>query len=336
MTAVLTSQLTKASSGLRPMDPMKDLRGVADLIEAAFANELDHSGQNALKELRWLSRFKPILWWMVYSNPDHTDFLSGFVWEEDGKIVGNITINRAGTGAQRWLISNLAVSEKHRQRGIARGLMYAALELVKEYNGRMVSLQVRQDNEPARHLYEQFNFKEISGTVHLRTDDVPRAKQLPIPPAVKLRERQLDMADAKSAYDLACAATPLTVQKEWPIRQRHFRLNSSEHINNLFRQLWGGGATQHWVVEDGHRFVAVVHIQPGGWGKNHKIDLTVHPDWRGVLEQPLLNRALVYLYQWPQRAIDVRHPTYHPEAITAYKELGFQETQTLLWMKKEM
>jgi ribosomal protein S18 acetylase RimI-like enzyme len=336
MTAVLTSQLTKTSNGLRPMDPMRDLRGVADLIEEAFANDLDHSGQNALKELRWLSRLKPILWWMVYSNPDHTDFLSGFVWEEDRKIVGNITVNRSGTGAQRWLISNLAVSEKYRQRGIARGLMYAALELVKEYNGRIVSLQVRQDNEPARRLYETLNFKAISGTVHLRADVVPRAKQLPIPLAVKLRDRQLDMADAKAAYDLACAATPLMVQKEWPIRQRYFRLNSSEHINNVFRKLWGGGASEHWVVEDGQRFVAVTHVQPGGWGKNHKIDLTVHPDWRGILEQPLLNRALIYLYQWPQRAIEARHPTYHPEAITAYKTLGFQETQTLLWMKKEM
>jgi len=57
------------------MNPMRDLRGVADLIEAAFANDLDQSGQNALQELRWLSRMKPVLWWMVSANPDHTDFL---------------------------------------------------------------------------------------------------------------------------------------------------------------------------------------------------------------------------------------------------------------------
>ena len=90
--AVLARRRTEKYFGLRPMDPLKDLRGVADLVEEAFANDLDRSGQNALQELRWLSRLKPILWWMVYASPDHTDFLSGFVWEEDDKIVGNIMI----------------------------------------------------------------------------------------------------------------------------------------------------------------------------------------------------------------------------------------------------
>ena len=60
--------------GLRPMDPMKDLKGVADLIEEAFIHDLDRSGQNALRELRWLSRLTPVVWWMVTFNPDHTDF----------------------------------------------------------------------------------------------------------------------------------------------------------------------------------------------------------------------------------------------------------------------
>ncbi|MEM7344562.1 MAG: GNAT family N-acetyltransferase, partial [Chloroflexota bacterium] len=134
--------------GLRPMDPLKDLGGVADLIEAAFADDLDSAGQNALRELRWLGRIKPVLWWMVYFSIDHTDFLSGFVWEENQTIVGNITVNRASVTSRRWLISNVAVAEPYRGRGIARSLMDAALELVKEYNGRSVSLQVRSDNPP--------------------------------------------------------------------------------------------------------------------------------------------------------------------------------------------
>jgi ribosomal protein S18 acetylase RimI-like enzyme len=336
--AVLANQIKKEDSfGLRPMDPMKDLRSVADLIEEAFANDLDQSGQNALRELRWLGRMKPILWWMIYANPDHTDFLSGFVWEEGRRIVGNITINRNNAGSKRWLISNLAVSEKYRGRGIARGLMYAAMELVKEYNGSVVSLQVRADNQPARNLYRDLNFKEISGTTYLSANVVPSVEQYkPLPNNLVLRERSFNLADNRAAYDLACVATPLVVQKEWPIRQSHFRLNSNEQITNNLAWLWGGGAIARWVVEEGSRFVALMNVYVGTWKKNHQIELTVHPDLRGELEKRLIDRAVVYLSKWRNRSISVRHPAYHTEAVAAYKSLGFRESQTLTWMKREL
>lgn len=337
--AVLTHSSTNYF-GLRPMDPIKDLEGVADLIEEAFADDLDRSGQSALQELRWLSRLKPVLWWMVLFSSDYNDFLSGFVWEEGGQIVGNVTVNRTAPGSRRWLISNLAVAKNYRGRGIARGLMYASLELVKEYNGSSVSLQVRADNAPARHLYQSLHFKEISGTTYLRLKHIPKVNSLrelsSIPKGVLLRPRKFDNADARQAYQLASTATPLTVQKEWPLRQSRFRLTNQEHLNNFFRQLVGSGPSAYWVVEHHQHFIGTVNIQPGSLGKAHQIELVIHPEWRGYLEKPLISRALNYLYSWRNKSVTVKHPVDHPEAIEAYKEFGFQETQTLLWMKREM
>lgn len=334
--AVLARRRTKEFVGLRPMDPMRDLRGVADLIEDAFADDLDSAGQNALQELRWLSRLKPVLWWMIYTNPEYTDFLSGFVWEDAGKIVGNITINRARAGSRRWLISNLAVAEGYRKRGIARGLMYAALELVKEYSGSSVSLQVRTDNPHARTLYDSLHFKEISSTSYLWIDHVPWVEQAPLPKRVFMRPRDFTAGDAREAYNLACAATPLAAQKEWPLHLRQFRLNGSDRINNLFRWLVGSGAWQFWVVEDGQRFVATVNVKPGGWGQTHKIELTIHPDWRGFLEDPLISRALKYLYRWRNRSISIKHSADHSEAVEVFKAVGMNEAQTLTWMKFDL
>ena len=334
--AVLAGRRNEEYFGLRPMDPMKDLRGVADLIEEAFASDLDRSGQNALQELRWLSRLKPILWWMIYANPSHSDFLSGFVWEEDSQIVGNITVNRTGIGSRRWLISNVAVAEKYRGRGIARGLIETGLELVKEYKGLSVSLQVRSDNEPAKHLYHSLGFKEISGKTHVSGRRVPKVEILPLPKRVLLRPRKFNTTDARQAYNLATAATSLASQKEWPLRQGQFRLSSNEHLSNFFSRLLGGGASAYWVVEDGQRFVALLNVRPGIWGQNHQIDLTVHPDWRGLLEKPLISRALHYLRPWRNRGISIKHPADHPEAIEAYKEFNLKENQTLIWMKLRM
>ena len=333
--AVLTHSRTQ-HFGLRPMDPLKDLGGVADLIEEAFASELDRSGQSALQELRWLSRLKPVLWWMVYVSSDHSDFLSGFVWEEDGKIVGNVTVNRTAPGSRRWLISNLAVAKNYRGRGIATGLMYAGLELVKEYGGTSISLQVRADNRPAKHLYQILNFTEISGISYLDIKHVPRVKPILLPKEVRLRPRNFDSIDARQAYHLANAATPFLAQKEWPLRQSRFHLGPQDRFNSFLRRFWGGGAAAYWVVEAGQRFVSVVNIQPGLFGRPHHIELIVHPDWRGYLERPLVSQALYYLYPWRNRSIVLKHPSDHLEAIEIYKEFGFQERQTLIWMKREM
>lgn len=322
------------------MDPLKDLRGVANLIEEAFADDLDRSGQSALRELRWLSYMKPILWWMVVFSSDHNDFLSGFVWEEDRKIVGNITVNRTAPGSRRWLISNLAVAKNYRGRSIARGLMYAGIELVKEYNGTSVSLQVRSDNTPAKHLYESLNFREISGTTYLRLNRIPRVERQNIPPPPKevtIRPRRFDSIDARQSYQLASAAVPTEVQREWPLRQSRFRLDGQEQwLTNFFHKIVGGGSAVYWVVENGHSFVATLNVQPGVLGKLHQVELIVHPDWRGYLEKPLIGRALNYLYRWRSTGIALKHPADHTQAIQAYKEWGFEESQTLIWMKHDM
>ncbi|MFN8459383.1 MAG: GNAT family N-acetyltransferase [Anaerolineae bacterium] len=337
--AVIARSRARRFVGLRPMEPLQDLRGVADLIEEAFAHDLDRSGQNALRELRWLSYLKPILWWMVMFGSEHDDFLSGFVWEEEGKIVGNITVNRITPGSRRWLISNVAVDRSYRGRGIARGLMYAALELVKEYHATSVSLQVRADNEPARHLYESLDFKEISGTSYLRLKPAPPFRLPyfpPLPGEVKLRPHHFNSADARQAYQLAGAATPAEVQKEWPLRQSRFRLDSQEQFfSNFFHRLVGGGPAVHWVVENGQSFVATVNVKTGALGTPHQIELTVHPEWRGYLEKPLIGQALKYLQRWRNSPVLVKHPNEHGEALEAFHFFGFEHEQTLLWMKQD-
>jgi hypothetical protein len=92
----------------------------------------------------------------------------------------------------------------------------------------------------------------------------------------------------------------------------------------------------HWVVENGHSFVATTSIYPGIFGKPHNIELVVHPDWRSYLEKSLIGRALNYLYQWRNAGVMLKHPADHGEAISVYKSFGFEEEQTFLWMKQEL
>ncbi len=156
---------------------------------------------------------------------------------------------------------------------------------------------------------------------------------LSLPRGISLRPSNFNAEDTRLAYNLASAATPLSTQKEWPLRQSRFQVGSGERLNNFFRQLIGYGPSAYWVVEDGQRFVSTLNVHPGSFGQNHRIKLVVHPDWRGTLEQALISRALHYLYLWRKKAVTLKHPIDHVEAIETYKEFGFQQDRVLLWMK---
>jgi ribosomal protein S18 acetylase RimI-like enzyme len=331
MVAVITRGGTGAS-GLRPMEPGRDLGGVAKLIQTAFADELDRTGQAALREMRNISRLGPLVWWLNRASTEFSELLSGFVWVEDGRIVGNVTVSRAAPGSYRWIISNVAVAEPYRGRGIARALMDAAIELTREWDGKGVALQVRNDNSSAMHLYRSMGFQEIFGTVYLRLDQVPAVKPLRVASA-HLRPRRFTAADARLEYELARTATPERVQLERPVRLAHYRLGFEQQLADWARRLAGGAATLRLVLETDNRFAAVIAAQTGTWWREGRIWLTVHPSSRGRVEDGMISHALYYLKRWPRRTLLVRHPTYHREGVEAFKSFGFQEERTLVWMK---
>ncbi|MFQ5611317.1 MAG: GNAT family N-acetyltransferase [Anaerolineae bacterium] len=336
MAAVLVRRAER-SSGLRPLDPSRDLRGVAKLIEEAFAYDLDRTGRSALRELQAWSRLGPVLWWLEKIGGDFSDLLSGFVWEEAGQIVGNITVNRIAPGSQRWLISNVAVARSHRGRGIARVLMDAALGYVEECQGDVVSLQVRADNAPARHIYHSLGFKDVSGLTYLRLDRVPPVAWLPLPPGLIARPHRYNKKDSRRAYELARAARSAKAQEHRPLRQRQFQLGLEDHIDGFFRRLVGGGPSRHTVVEneDGS-LVATLSVKPGTWRREHHLNLVVHPEYWGRLEHPLISQGLIYLGNWPQRAIAFEHPAEHVAGVDAFKSFGFNEIWTHVWMKLDL
>jgi ribosomal protein S18 acetylase RimI-like enzyme len=334
MVAVIARRNTQ-TSGLRPMEPARDLAGVAKLIQTAFAGDLDRAGQAALREMRGMSRLGPLVWWLDRVSAEFGEMFSGFVWVEEGQIVGNVTVSRAAPSSNRWIISNVAVAEPYRGRGIARSLMDAAIELIREWHGGIITLQVRDGNAPALHIYHTMGFQEIFGTAYLRLDQVSAVKPLPIDPR-RLRPRRFTAADAHMDYELARASIPEKVQIEQPVRLMRYRLGLEHCLADWARRLMGGGPNLRLVLEtDGH-FKATVVAEPGTWWREHRILLTVHPSARGQVEEELIGHALHHLARWPRRTTLARHLTYHPEGIEAFKSFGFQEERTLLWMKREL
>lgn len=85
-------------------------------------------------------------------------FARFFVATYAGEIAGYV-------GAHNVLgevyITNVAVFEKFRRKGVAKKLIDALLETAKAENGNFVTLEVRESNIPAVSLYEKCGFEKV-------------------------------------------------------------------------------------------------------------------------------------------------------------------------------
>ena len=100
---------TETLRGPRPIDPSRDLAQVADLVGTAFAGDIDEDGMRVLKEMRSMSRAGPLLWLLDRTSPEFREAFGGYVWIEEGRVVGNVSLNRLSPLGNRWQISNVAV-----------------------------------------------------------------------------------------------------------------------------------------------------------------------------------------------------------------------------------
>jgi ribosomal protein S18 acetylase RimI-like enzyme len=331
----ITLSRKSEENGIRPMKPSRDLQGVAGLIEEAFAVELDRSGRAALREMRLMGHWGFLLLWLDYLSPDVNTHLNGFVWVDNGRIVGNVTVSRNSQGSKHWFISNVAVAKSHRRQGIARAFMETAVDFVKETRGHVVSLQVRQGNEPAVRLYESMGFRYISAISYLYLPTVKEVPDVAWPEGTKLRDHRLNLADATAAYNLARVTVPLNVQMQRPLRQSQFRIGSDVNFQNFWRGLFGWTQIKHWIVEDtAGKCIATMSLTPGIWHSESKIAFMVHPDWWGRLEAPLLSTMLSYLKaNFNKRPIAFQHPAEHETGIQALESFGFINRRTHICMK---
>jgi putative acetyltransferase len=82
-----------------------------------------------------------------------------FVAEDDGRIVGRLSIARDQHPASRHVADlGLMVAMSHRRQGIGTKLLEAALDWARHSEVRKLELHVFPHNEAAIRLYERFGF----------------------------------------------------------------------------------------------------------------------------------------------------------------------------------
>ncbi|HLB47799.1 MAG TPA: GNAT family N-acetyltransferase [Anaerolineales bacterium] len=321
-----TLHLNANNQGLRPVDLRRDLSGIASLMELCFGDMLDHTGRYAVREMEFLSRTGPLLWLLGSVAPN---WRLGFVWVENGNVVGNVSTQVSEFDRRTWLAANVAVHPDHRRRGIAAALTEAAIRLAAENGATCVLLQVHQHNTGALDLYRALGFHVVTTRTTWERSSRVETQGIPLP-GVEVRPARRDEWEAE--FELVKELRPAGFNWLRPLRKTDWRPSFWRSLANFFT----GNSVSHWLaVDESAGKLAGAFIIETGFGVVDQVALVVRPEWCGRLERPLLATALRRLAHRPW-TVRIDHPASDEPAEAALKEFGFRSTQTLVWMRKDL
>lgn len=137
---------------MRPINILRDLPKIADLVELCFQQNMDREGQRYVSQMRNANKNKSFLSWANSSLP-----MLGYVWENEEQVIGNISI--VPFPKRHFLLANIAVHPNYRRRGIARQLTGRAMQHVRGRGAKDIWLHVEEVNEGAIKLYRSLGFE---------------------------------------------------------------------------------------------------------------------------------------------------------------------------------
>ncbi|MCI0398856.1 MAG: GNAT family N-acetyltransferase [Chloroflexi bacterium] len=318
---------SQPKSGPRPIHVGRDMRQVLHLLDLTFGPLLDADGRRLLSDRMSLSYQAPLA--MRLSTMTR-GFIPGFVWDENGRIVGNLSLIETRLPG-RYLIANVAVHPDFRRRGIARTLMVEAIEYLRRRGSRMALLQVETNNTAARHLYEQLNFATV-GSIQRWDTTTTRVRPLPLAAAdSRLDIRPMRSQEWRDAYALDRAS--VHPELSWPEPTPHDKYRRS--FWQWLAGLLNGQKTEVWLTRHGRQLTGLAMTE-SEWGRPHTLSLRISPTWRGQLERPLLAKLLRRLDSLRSGAIEITHPAGDEVVNQLLKEANFQPRRSLTIMRLDL
>ena len=321
--AAITTPLLTDPPQLRPLNILRDLPAVANLVETCFASTLDDDGRRYLQQMRRSGKDNAFLRWASQVADTASMPLSGFVWEENGEIIGNASLIPYRRNRRKYyLVANVAVHPNQRKRGIGRLLTLAAMQQAGVKHADEIWLHVRDDNPGAIRLYENLGFREHARRASWRVS-LDRTTRPEAPPKEISRRRRRD----------------------WPRQEEYLRRLYPETLAWYQSLPWTSlraglfytlerfllaDETRHWTIRLGKDLVAALTWQPAPSGYPDRLWAALPPGKAEEDLHALLLRARRELSSWRTTlALDLPGGEY-TEAI---QSAGFHLQRTLIWMK---
>jgi GNAT superfamily N-acetyltransferase len=326
---VITFSVGASINGPRPINPNRDFPQLLQLLKVVFADEMDTTGRQVFESAAAGSN--PYLLWRI--DPFLSRLTPGFVWEENGRIVGNVTLIPT-TSPRRYLVANVAIQTDYRRRGIARALMYAVQNEVKKRGGTEVHLQVEQDNEAAKALYASLGYKAL-GT--LTTWVLLSSRHYAPPDAYFYQDNGVEVIKMPpsrwlDAYRLDMMSNQAQLNWPDPLQRYEYRNNFKRRITDFFK----GKSFETWAVFGRGNDLQGLAAINSEWGRAHQLRVRVHPSKQGALESALLRKLLFRLQVMPRRQVRLLHDADDAVMNDLLPALRFRPDRSLTQMHLEL
>jgi ribosomal protein S18 acetylase RimI-like enzyme len=295
------------------------MRSLAELIEVAFASNLEAENERMLGWMKLIGRMGWFGWLLsIYLLPPAAR-PQGFVWEAEGKLVGNASVLPVGGHHHRWIMVNVAVHPEFQRRGIARQLVQACIDHVRQRAGRVLLLQTESENPGAHVLYTDLGFKKIAE----RTTWVGQLDKRSYRTDSKGLARPRTRDEWRDQMSLARRVHSEGLIWPYPLGTGFYR------SGNLMDSIVMGG-NRHWVVREDDEMVGSLSLRWSPEIDAWRMILVVDPKAHEKIERDLLVCGLADL---PMRRakIELEYPSGVAEAQLT--ELGFVQKRRLTWME---
>jgi len=296
---------------------------VLDLIEIGFRAELDPRGWKMLRQMRQIARSNTLSRAVYSTGLDAV----GFVWVEDGQVIGNLSLRHAQPRSHRGrMIGNVVVHPNWRGHGIGRALMERAIQAAQEKDARWVGLEVRDSNVVACQLYEHLGFRPVGRTEHLLRPDGMAWPQPPQPVLAWRRSRPQDDSQWKR---LAATMHGYDQRLVLEISAQPHQFGGLHHSLSLWL---GRQREQAFLHEDDAGAVTMaIHLKTDRRFRFHVWELLAAPELTDYDAQEIVDQCLdrmVRFAPWPAIAMIPEQSPLVPH-LTA---IGFERHRTLQQM----
>lgn len=317
---------------IRDLKLPQDLAELGPMLSASFQypenpewSEKEDERESLVSDIANIARS----WWMIRIGqvfiPAMRDLLPGKVWVEDGRIAGVVLVQRRGSSSD-WFVSTVATRPEYRRRGIARELVQAGLDFIRDKGGKIVILDVIAANLPAYKLYESLGFEHFSGNFNLEypAQGVYLAPEL----SPEIRLEATTIFNWEPRYQLMKRISPETIQRYDPVDNGHFRQPGFMRlvlplISRAQKVRQNTVLIHHLPTQQviGYLFY---DVRTGGKGR-HSFNLRLDP--AHAAQAPRLIQWVLHQTTAgdPSLIVDTVLPTWQQFSIDAAREQGLQQ-----------
>lgn len=314
--------LINPTSRIRAIRLREDLRQIADLIELCFSQNIDAEGLEYIRHIRQTANnFSGLI--LDNTTPENSTLpFHGYVWVEDDRIIGNITlIPLRAKEKGSYFVANVAVHPNYRGRGIGKQLTERAIRHVCEHQGKQVYLQVRDDNEVAIQIYRNLGFDEICRrTMWVYHQNSHLTESKPTTLKVASREKE-DWPQQKLWLE---SLYPREIHWNIPIRLEKMEPTFANWVSRLMYAEF----QRSWSVRKDTTLVGAVTLDHSSEMHDY-CWLATSPIWEDEVIRALFP-VIEHKVLFPKR-LAVNYPAGRARA--SFEAVGMRELNTLLWMK---